>query len=1247
MMAKKLQKILAVVLVLSMCMSLLSVSAFAEETNVPDYVDPIESSDIVPDGKPNGTVTEGEPVSGTDENGNPTQTTTDTWTDTSTDGGTDAEANPSTTTTTNTNGSETTTVTQNPDGSTTTDVSGKETVTQSSTTTKTDVKEGQLVTDTTTVTNTVNGNTVSEVVDGTTTQAGAAGANTPVVVPEQEGSWVNDPNKPQTKNDWVDGTVSDDAWVQNGATQTPVTSNPDTNPIDVVGQQNPLNGNGSITINLTPSSTDRKTVQVSLADLVAQNVTIDNLYPATDADGDTEDIIENGVKVGTKTTIVTHVPQYVGEGADKQLVGYEVITTVTTIRETGNEKTTKDAVETPGTATDPVAADATNIVLPQEVIDAAKAPADVLDGNNNKIGTTTTTIEEVTDPVTGKIVYKVTKTTTTDVNDGGVSQTPTETYPDQNAPEVTETIPAARPADIEPYVNEKTGNTVTVTVNKVDGGYERVYVEKDSEGNEVATRTEKFFDTTVIINKKTETDATGKVVTTDTHKVVTEVMYYSATVENRDVTISSEKLTEMQKTVDTTTQSQVIQIGDQYFVYTGEMGAVDFSSTTVQNNDSGTALATISLDGSNWEQVRISKGDDKIADTDDDRYTLRPKGFVKQTSGNDLQNDGTINSSWYIPYTLNDLKTLQGKLSEGEFVLVGFGAYSEYNLFDDPGANKMGDEWYNNTFPDYNYPNANGAHSMKQFAILGKDGISYGYCVQLREPIRLSNGSYIENDNPNPSTNITNNDAYVYSQMGIEDMIGKTISIPLKGDQDALMPLNSIVSNGYMGTTSGVGSLQAVKDLLIRNGYATEAATLTDGQALAATQAAIWKYGNDSTVTFEGLKGYLVQYYPDAGVTPSKGNSQIAEHDQSKENMKHLAEDYANIEAVYNVLCKLATAAGGADVPDVVAKDDVKGATIVLKEEVALDAYNTSVSEAVKNAVKDTDNKVYNTDLSFTLAVSSSSYNGDLVVYVYANGDTEHPVATRRIAGSGSEALIDSAVRGADGNTTYTINDVKLAENVDVTIKLDGTQYLTGGVYVYSCDNSQNFIGGLNSLKQKFEMEVDLSFSVTDPAATTITTDTVQTIDTYKAYRTDTKTDTRGEVKYDRLGSGDLREEVTTTVNTKVYATVTVTETTEQNTSAEVEWWNTNTVYPSGGGGGGGGGTTGGGGGGGTTGGGEFFIGDEDVPLVDMIDEEVPLAEVPATGDNFAMWAMVSLMSGVGLIGLSLFGKKREEEMSA
>ena len=66
----------------------------------------------------------------------------------------------------------------------------------------------------------------------------------------------------------------------------------------------------------------------------------------------------------------------------------------------------------------------------------------------------------------------------------------------------------------------------------------------------------------------------------------------------------------------------------------------------------------------------------------------------------------------------------------------------------------------------------------------------------------------------------------------------------------------------------------------------------------------------------------------------------------------------------------------------------------------------------------------------------------------------------------------------------------------------------------------------------------------------------------------------------------------------------------------------------------------------------ESDIPEENVPLadaeqeevVDMIDEEVPLAEAPQTGDASALWLMLSALSGSGLLGLTLANKKREED---
>ena len=55
-------------------------------------------------------------------------------------------------------------------------------------------------------------------------------------------------------------------------------------------------------------------------------------------------------------------------------------------------------------------------------------------------------------------------------------------------------------------------------------------------------------------------------------------------------------------------------------------------------------------------------------------------------------------------------------------------------------------------------------------------------------------------------------------------------------------------------------------------------------------------------------------------------------------------------------------------------------------------------------------------------------------------------------------------------------------------------------------------------------------------------------------------------------------------------------------------------------------------------------IPEEDVPLEELPDEDVPLADVPKTGDVSVLWFALSALSGAGLVGLNLTGKKREDE---
>ena len=51
-----------------------------------------------------------------------------------------------------------------------------------------------------------------------------------------------------------------------------------------------------------------------------------------------------------------------------------------------------------------------------------------------------------------------------------------------------------------------------------------------------------------------------------------------------------------------------------------------------------------------------------------------------------------------------------------------------------------------------------------------------------------------------------------------------------------------------------------------------------------------------------------------------------------------------------------------------------------------------------------------------------------------------------------------------------------------------------------------------------------------------------------------------------------------------------------------------------------------------------------DIPTTDIPDEDVPLSDIPKTGDISALWLALAALSGSGLVGLSLTGKKRQEE---
>ena len=49
-------------------------------------------------------------------------------------------------------------------------------------------------------------------------------------------------------------------------------------------------------------------------------------------------------------------------------------------------------------------------------------------------------------------------------------------------------------------------------------------------------------------------------------------------------------------------------------------------------------------------------------------------------------------------------------------------------------------------------------------------------------------------------------------------------------------------------------------------------------------------------------------------------------------------------------------------------------------------------------------------------------------------------------------------------------------------------------------------------------------------------------------------------------------------------------------------------------------------------------------PEVEIPEEEVPMAQAPETGDVSALWLALTALSGTGLAGLAVLGRKKRED---
>lgn len=284
-------------------------------------------------------------------------------------------------------------------------------------------------------------------------------------------------------------------------------------------------------------------------------------------------------------------------------------------------------------------------------------------------------------------------------------------------------------------------------------------------------------------------------------------------------------------------------------------------------------------------------------------------------------------------------------------------------------------------------------------------------------------------------------------------------------DKTAREHLQTIAKYGYWGTKEGIGSLAEVKKLVDPKYQGA----INDGIALAVTQAALWKYGNqDPNLEFGGnnING-------DEGGGRYKTDELLEFYCRSKNPNdigKLTPEQREAAVALYNAL--IGKMPDSTDpVTDIITKEDIKNATIRVNEKTGTG---------------------YKTDLSFKLTVDPSRINGkegedDVTLYIY-NGDTllaSHKLREATDASGGSGTF---TVRYAPetGETIYTVNGLEFTADTSVTLNLSGKQKLNSGAYLFRSDvngeQSQTFIGLVTGDSTRdLNLNVTLGFHVVDP----------------------------------------------------------------------------------------------------------------------------------------------------------------------
>lgn len=428
-------------------------------------------------------------------------------------------------------------------------------------------------------------------------------------------------------------------------------------------------------------------------------------------------------------------------------------------------------------------------------------------------------------------------------------------------------------------------------------------------------------------------------------------------------------------------------------------------------------------------------------------------------------------------------------------------------------------------------------------------------------------------------------DGYGYNIQNVEDA-------SYYSEEQAAM-IRTIAKNGYWGVeddgTGKTGSLAAMQKMMEEavdadgNRVFTdeEVASLTDGIAMSATQYAIWTFSNE----MDDIQILNSQYIPKD--ENNMGNGWSYSH---LKNIPETEKDsVALIFKLYNHLINLEPTQTTGTTKDTIINADnfLKNMDITVVDK---------AEDHVNNADTNSDNDAYVADLSFALVVTPSTENGDdLTVQVLdSNGNI---VASGRIAGQAQEG---ETVLTPDEQGNYTFSGITLVEgNQNFNITLEGVQNLEEGVYLYTSEireevSSQTMVGLAGGDRAvSVSMNIEFNLDVQD-----------EVVVRERVWRTEWTTDPPAPEENDpEADPQDLtvpeEEEPVTTFMIREEPAAAAAEAAED---------------------------------------GEAVDG-----LLEIPDEEVPLADAPKTGDGSLILAAISALSGIGYAGITFTTRRKEQ----